>query len=65
MGIVVKTRFSFLVVSHFQVDPAGGPVNGDQQITLLEIIGHWGQVFDVQVLEGFWLALPRAFKVTN
>ncbi|BCX81350.1 hypothetical protein MIT9_P0928 [Methylomarinovum caldicuralii] len=39
----------FLGGMDFQVDPATGPVDGDEEVTAPSLIGHLGQVLDVDV----------------
>ena len=36
---------------NLKVDPAAGPVDGRDQITVFGLVGHPGQVFDVDVHE--------------
>jgi len=40
-----------LVRQAFEVDPAGGAVDGDEQIRALVLVGHLRQVFDIHVHE--------------
>lgn len=42
-------RLCAFVMDDFQVDPAGCPVDSHQQVTLLRVIGHVGQVLDVDM----------------
>nr|WP_246004479.1 hypothetical protein [Plasticicumulans acidivorans] len=42
-------RGGLLVIEHFQVHPARGPVDGDVQVAPGRLIGHLRQVFDVDV----------------
>ena len=41
---------------NLEVDPAAGPVDGRDQITVFGLVGHPGQVFDVDVHEA-WLVI--------
>ena len=47
----------FLGVMDFEIDPAGSPVDGGEQVTSLGFVGHLGKVFDINVDESWFIIL--------